>query len=215
MPLIMVYGAAFKGMECTLSRISELKGALREAVLCVEELGISSEHSVSVFCPVDGGHQDNVRELVIEVHGLFADSRRSDAVRAKLAARLGHAALAIYPGVFVKCFITSFDPRQGFWVSTNTVSRGEVALLCEKLPPLVNMARQSVKERCYCEENGLDYKGPCHHCNIFGVYREFLGEAKRIHALTDEVDFQAQADVLADRCRRESLLKEVCTQIGW
>ena len=74
----------------------------------------------------------------------------------------------------------------------------------------------SVSERgCYCESNALDHKGPCHHCNIFGTYRGFLEEAERVAALADESDFRVQADVLAARCRRESLLKEVCAQIGW
>ena len=215
MPVIVVYGAAFRGMEYSLSRVSELKAALRKAVLSVEELGISSEQCVSVFCPKDGEYQSEVRGLIIEVHGLFVGSGRSNAVCAKLAAGLGYAALTIYPGIFVECFITPFDLRQGFWVSTNVVTRQEISLLLEKLPPLVNMARQSVKGGCYCESNALDHKGPCHHCNIFGTYRGFLEEAERVAALADESDFRVQADVLAARCRRESLLKEVCAQIGW
>lgn len=215
MPVITVYGAAFRGMEYSLSRVSELKDALRKAVIGVEELGISSERSVSVFCPMDGEHQSNVRELVIEVHGLFASSTRSDAVRAKLAAKLGHAALAIYPGIFVECFITSFDLRQGFWVSANIVTRKEILMLSEKLLPFVETAHQSRKKSCYCESNALDHKGPCHYCNIFGTYRGFLEEAERVAALADESDFRVQADVLAAQCRRERLLEEVCAQIGW
>ena len=77
------------------------------------------------------------------------------------------------------------------------------------------MARQSVKRGCYCESNALDNKGPCHHCNIFRAYRGFLEEAERVAALADESDFRVQADVLAAQCRRESLLEEVCAQIGW
>ena len=208
MPVIIVYGAAFRGMECSPSRIPELKIALQRAVLCVESLGISSERSVSVFCPVDGEYQHEVRELVIEVCGLFVDSRRGDTVRAELAAQLGYAALAIYPGIFVECFITPFDLRQGFWASTNSVSREEVLLLCEKLPLLISLAHQSAGN-CYCESDAR------HLRSILGVYQGFLREAKRVAALERMEDFRVQADVLATQCCRESLLKEVCTLIGW
>lgn len=89
------------------------------AVVSVKELGLKDETEMTCLFPpdMDMMHYGLGEEIIIEVSGLFEKPDRTKAVRQALAEALGKVARAMFPDAHVECFISSFNPAQGFWTN--------------------------------------------------------------------------------------------------
>lgn len=119
MPVIKVWGVPIVG--CT-DRREQLKRALKSVVASIHEIDLGAG-DVTILFPCDSLSQRGQisDDIIIEVTGLFVTEKRTFEVRSRLAMMLGQAVSAQYVKAKVECFIYPFDPRQGFWVSEETV----------------------------------------------------------------------------------------------
>ncbi len=90
----------------------EIAGAVIEDV---PELSLKTENDMTVLFPADMMEYGLGTEVVVEVSGL--SSKFAPSVRNRLAEVLGRALKAQYPGAKVMCYVTVFEPWQGFWTS--------------------------------------------------------------------------------------------------
>lgn len=83
----------------------------------ISEFGIKDEKDMTVLFPKDMMLYGLGTEIIIEVTGLFEKPERTYNVRQRLAKDLGEAIYKFFPEALVECFISSFNPDQGFWSS--------------------------------------------------------------------------------------------------
>lgn len=87
------------------------------AIMSIEKLGLKSEKDVTCLFPSDLMAYGLGSEIIIEIGGLFPSPERTLEVRQYLAGKVGGRVKELYPGAKVECFVSTFDPAQGFWSS--------------------------------------------------------------------------------------------------
>jgi hypothetical protein len=111
MPVLLVYGVNPE-MGADLERYCE---ALIETAASVEELQLK-ESDVSCFFPADLLKKGLGEEIIVSVQGLFDKPERTEEIRNKLAKCVVEITYQYFPHTkLVECFVTPFDPRQGFF----------------------------------------------------------------------------------------------------
>ncbi|MBU2037409.1 hypothetical protein KJ866_04415 [Patescibacteria group bacterium] len=95
------------------------------AVTSVKELGLRDENDMTCLFPPDLMSYGLGEEIIIEIGGLFTKPERTPEVCQSLAASVGRAVKSLYSEAKVECFVTSFDPAQGFWTSAKPTSQEE------------------------------------------------------------------------------------------
>lgn len=113
MPVIKVWCLP----EQTEEELRRLHQGIVSAVVGVSELGLEDENDMTVFFPPDMMKYGIGSEVVVEVSGLFSKPERTPEVRNRLAEGVGRCVHALYPNAKVECFVTVFEPWQGFWTS--------------------------------------------------------------------------------------------------
>lgn len=103
--------------------LNVLHQSIVKAVVSVAELGIKSQNDITCLFPPDLMKYGLGEEIIIEVGGLYQKPERTKKVRQRLARNIGEAVKELYPKARVECFITTFDPSQGFWTSDAPVTK--------------------------------------------------------------------------------------------
>jgi hypothetical protein len=103
--------------------LKHLHQEIVKAVLSVTELGLHDQSDMTCLFPPDLMKYGLGEEIIIEIGGLFEKPERTQEVRQRLAENVGKAVKDLYPKAKVECFISSFDPRQGFWTSESEVQK--------------------------------------------------------------------------------------------
>jgi hypothetical protein len=97
--------------------ISALRLAIPKVVADIKELRLRQEDVICLF-PSDLIGRGCTAPIIIEVIGLFEKPERTDEVRQRLAKELGLAVKKLVPDAEpIECFISPFNPKQGFWSS--------------------------------------------------------------------------------------------------
>lgn len=114
MPVIKVWCLPLDQSE---SDLNQLHRTIVKAVTAIEELGLRDENDMTCLFPPDRMSYGLGEEIIIEISGLFEQPERTVEVRRRLAASVGTAVKKLYPDAKIECFVASFNPAQGFWVS--------------------------------------------------------------------------------------------------
>lgn len=122
MPVIKVWCLPLNQSE---SDLNHLHRTIVKAVTAIKELGLQDENDMTCLFPSDLMSYGLGEEIIIEINGLFEKPERTVKVHQRLAASVGAAVKKLYPGAKVECFVTSFDPYQGFWTSTELTAKKE------------------------------------------------------------------------------------------
>ncbi len=164
------------------------------AAVSVKELKLKSERDLIVLFPSDMMKHGLGSELLVEYeHSNEASGEDFDI----LAAKLGNAVKRHRPQAFIQVNVRPGQPdyEQHSWTSklsgTPKLIEKVISVAERKQPSLDQM----VREKCHCQDNAIDHKGPCGYCNDAGFNRLVITEGKRIMRLTEPAEFQAAADV--------------------
>lgn len=114
MPVIKVWCLPANQTEEDLNRLHK---AIVEAVVSVSELGLKSENDMTCLFVPDLMSYGLGEEVIVEISGLYDKPERTDEVRHKLAESVGRSVKELYLDARVECFVSVFNPKQGFWVS--------------------------------------------------------------------------------------------------
>ena len=114
MPIIKVWCLPNQSEEL----LRQLHQAIVAAAVSIPELKLKSEQDMTCLFPPDQMQYGLGSEIVIEVTGLFARRNRTPQIKKRLARKLGEVVKILYPDSKVECFVSTFNPRQdGFWSS--------------------------------------------------------------------------------------------------
>lgn len=91
--------------------------AILNAIMGIEQVRLKSEKDITCLFPPDLMAYGQGEEIIVEIGGLFPSSERTPEVRQYLAAKVGGMVKELYPGSKVECFVSTFEPSQGFWSS--------------------------------------------------------------------------------------------------
>lgn len=114
MPIIKVWCLPAGQTEEDLNRLHK---AIVKAVVSVSELGLTNENEMTCLFVPDLMAYGLGEEIIIEVTGLYDKPERTESVKQHLAEVIGKSVKALYSKAKVECFISTFDPRQGFWTA--------------------------------------------------------------------------------------------------
>jgi hypothetical protein len=117
MPVIKIWCLPANQKE---EELRKLHKDIVASVISIRELGLNNENDMTVLFPSDMMSYGLGSEIVIEVSGLLEKPERTQEVRQRLAQGLGEGTKALYPDAKIECFVQSFNPAQGFWVSEKT-----------------------------------------------------------------------------------------------
>ncbi len=102
----------------TEKQLNHLHQEILRSVVSISELGIKDQNDVTcLFVPDYLMFYSLQKEIIIEVCGLYDKPERTKEVKQRLAENIGRSVKNLYPKAKVECFILTFDPKQGFWVS--------------------------------------------------------------------------------------------------
>jgi phenylpyruvate tautomerase PptA (4-oxalocrotonate tautomerase family) len=101
----------------TEEQLNHLHQEIVRAVVSISELGIKDENDMTCLFVPDLMSYGLGEEVIVEVCGLYDKPERTKTVKQELAKSIGRAVKNLYPKAKVECFILTFDPKQGFWVS--------------------------------------------------------------------------------------------------
>ncbi len=124
--------------KCSERKLNRVFDRIVAAAVSVRELGLKDKHSMTVLFPTDMMKFGLGTEIIIEVTGLFIKPERTEEVRNRLAEQLGKTIKELFPKAMVECFVSPFDPTQGFWTNSRMGRRHRptAAELREKLSTL-------------------------------------------------------------------------------
>ncbi len=101
----------------TEKHLNKLHQAIVKSVVSISELGIKNENDMTCLFVPDLMSYGLGEEIIVEVCGLYDKPERTENVKQRLAESIGGSVKNLYPKARVECFISTFDPKQGFWVS--------------------------------------------------------------------------------------------------
>ncbi len=116
MPIIKVWCLP-KSTEEDLNRLHQ---TIVGAVLCISELGLRDQNDITCLFPPDLMKYGLGEEIIIEISGLPKEPPEGTlgiVIRQRLADCVGSGVSGLYPEAKVECFVSIFDPSQGFWTS--------------------------------------------------------------------------------------------------
>jgi hypothetical protein len=113
MPIIKVWCLP----KQTEDELNHLHKSIVEAVVSITELGLKDKNQMTCLFVPDLMSYGLGQEIVIEIGGLYEKPERTDEVKRRLAESVGKNVKNIYQNARVECFVTSFDPKRGFWKS--------------------------------------------------------------------------------------------------
>jgi len=114
MPVIKVWCLPADQTEEDLNRLHK---SMVKAVTSVSELGLKTENDMTCLFVPDLMTYGLGGEIIVEISGLFEKSERTEEVRQRLAENVGKSVKRLYPKAKIECFVTTFNPKQGFWAS--------------------------------------------------------------------------------------------------
>ncbi|MDP3837105.1 MAG: hypothetical protein Q8Q67_03310 [bacterium] len=86
-------------------------------MVSITELGLKSENEMTCLFVPDLMSYGLGEEVIVEIGGLYDKPERTEEVRQNLAESVGKSVKDLYPKARVECFISTFNPKQGFWAS--------------------------------------------------------------------------------------------------
>ncbi len=98
-------------------KLNFLHREIVKAVVAIKALGLRDQNDMTCLFVPDLMSYGLGEEIIVEIGGLFVKPERTPEIRQALAASVGHAVSDFYPGAKVECFVSSFNPAQGFWTS--------------------------------------------------------------------------------------------------
>lgn len=114
MPVIKVWCLPPNQDEEALNRLHQ---TIVGAVCRIQELGLRGQEDMTCLFVPDLMKYGLGEEIIIEIGGLFNKPERTPEVCQRLALSVGASVSALYHNAKVECFVQTFDPAQGFWVS--------------------------------------------------------------------------------------------------
>ena len=114
MPVIKVWCLPADQTEENLNRLHQ---AIVKAVISISELGLKSEKEMTCLFVPDLMSYGLGEEIIIEICGLYDKPERTDNVKQNLSESVGKSVKALYPNARVESFVSTFNPKQGFWMS--------------------------------------------------------------------------------------------------
>lgn len=114
MPIIKVWCLPAGQTEENLNRLHK---AIVKAVVSVTELGLKNENEMTCLFVPDLMSYGLGDEVIVEIGSLYDKPERTEDVRNNLAKNVGRSVKNLYPKARVECFISTFNPKQGFWTS--------------------------------------------------------------------------------------------------
>ncbi|HPT08545.1 MAG TPA: hypothetical protein PLE28_02525 [bacterium] len=114
MPIIKVWCLPAGQTEECLNRLHK---AIVKAVVSITELGLKNENEMTCLFVPDLMSYGLGDEIIVEISGLYDKPERTEEVRQDLAKSVGSSVKELYPQAKVECFVSTFKPEQGFWVS--------------------------------------------------------------------------------------------------
>ncbi|NCD01010.1 hypothetical protein EOL94_02875 [bacterium] len=85
--------------------------------MSIAELGLKNENEMTCLFVPDLMSYGLGEEVIVEIGGLYDKPERTEKVRQNLAESVGRSVKDLYPKARVECFVLTFNPKQGFWVS--------------------------------------------------------------------------------------------------
>jgi hypothetical protein len=101
----------------TEEQLNRLHKAIVKSVVSISELGLNGEEDMTCLFVPDLMSYGLGEEIIVEIGGLYGKPERTEKVKQSLAKSVGVSVKELYPSAKVECFVSSFDPKQGFWVS--------------------------------------------------------------------------------------------------
>lgn len=101
----------------TEEKLNFLHKTIVKAVVSISELGLTNENQMTCLFVPDLMSYGLGEEIIIEISGLYDKPERTKSVKQRLAESVGRSVKNLYPDAKVECFISTFDPKQGFWTS--------------------------------------------------------------------------------------------------
>lgn len=101
----------------TEDQLNQLHQVIVGAVVSVKELNLQDENDMTCLFVPDMMKYGLGEEIIVEIGGLFKKPKRTDKVLQHLASNIGEEVASLYPDAKIECFVTSFNPIQGFWTS--------------------------------------------------------------------------------------------------
>lgn len=114
MPVIKVWCLPADQSE---EKLNDLHQSIVSAVISIPELGLKDENDMTCLFVPDLMSYGLGEEIIVEISGLFEKPERTDEVRQRLAENVGSNVKKLYPDAKVECFVSSFNPINGFWTS--------------------------------------------------------------------------------------------------
>ena len=114
MPVIKVWCLPSGQTEEALNLLHQ---SIVGAVISISELGFKSQNDMTCLFPPDLMQYGLGEEIIIEIGGLYDKPERTQEVRQRLAKNVGEVVKKLFPEAKVECFVTTFNPAQGFWTS--------------------------------------------------------------------------------------------------
>lgn len=114
MPVIKVWCLPANQKQKDLNRLHR---KIVEAVTSISELGLKDETDMTNLFVPDLMEYGLGKEIIVEISGLFEKPERTPEVLQRLAENVGSAVKRLYPDAKVECFVSTFNPTQGFWTS--------------------------------------------------------------------------------------------------
>lgn len=194
--------------------LNKLHANLVAAAVSIEGLHLADEKDLIVLFPSDLMRYGLGCEILIEYDDVEERWQRNHGELDKLSAKLGNVMKWHFPAAFVQCMVAQGDDYQSFWTSDKSARREDIAQIQTEAAKLLPILGKQSAEKCYCEQNVLELKGPCGHCNEVAAYRHAVEDGVRILAVTEAAEFQALADVYAADCR-SGIYSELHDRLGW
>lgn len=100
----------------SLQELSDFRHLLINAAESIPELKLKGQDAVTVIFPHSASF-GFTRGIIVEVTGLFEQPERTPEVCQVLANNIGFMTSKMFPTAKVECFISLFNPINGFWSS--------------------------------------------------------------------------------------------------
>lgn len=191
-PVLKVFGLPTMREE----ELIALHKDLVAAAMSIKGLKFKGEDDLLIFFLADQMKYGLGSEILVEYKDSVDHWARSAKDLVLLATKLGYTIMKRASNAFIQSEVTTSDGTYRHrWTSKQSGTREEVERICtaaeKNLPGLI----KEVQNNCYCETNAADHKGVCHHCNNVVTHNHIIQEGRRILAITEPSEFQAEADV--------------------
>ncbi len=116
MPVIKIWCLPANQTEKKLNKVHQ---SIVSAVVGIPELGLKDQNDMTCLFVPDLMSYGLGEEIIVEIGGLFEKPERTKEIRQQLAKNVGLGIKKLYPKAKIECFVSSFNPENGFWTSAN------------------------------------------------------------------------------------------------